>query len=67
MKFLTIVFWVMNADGTSFIRAKRLYQPPDFTGISQKNTDGRNGVLIALNGVLIALNGVLIALLFYII
>jgi len=45
-----IVFWVMNADGGSFIPAKRLcsYQPPDLTGISQKTADGRNGVLISL-------------------
>jgi len=48
MKFLTVVFWVMNADGGNFIPAKRLYRPPDFTGISQKTIDGRNGVLISL-------------------
>ena len=48
MKFPTIVFWDMNADGGSFIPAKHLYQLPDLTGIIQKATDGRNGVLISL-------------------
>jgi len=48
MKFRTIVFWDMNEDGGSSIPVKGFYQLPDLTGITQKNTDGRNCVMISL-------------------